>query len=445
MKKVLKVIVAISAVLALLLICFYTYYFISKTKAQKVPLSPNTNWVIKLDGVAAAKILIKDLLFPLDSKPSADTSHFRNVKGISIPLFVYIYNTHQCPTTFFTSVLLNDEHVLVANLKHQETWVRIDSVHKNVFKHKTQNLWIAYNRKNVFWAWNIQNNAGIDELKALITNSNTKAFKKTPYAEALDNNWVVSGTNLKDNFHVAFQEDKILLSGALEWMPNNSAPLHLKNTDSAQLLTACIHTQTPLAYKNWIQLSPEVKSFADALLPADTALNMVLQIDTTNIPYQDTSIVHEYDDNFNRINKQLVTQKMLPLISFGINRPIELQNYLYNHSRQVNSAYFPIFPLYVHTMANATLLSNTKDAQQLPKLVTDNNCGFQLKAQLPALLQHTDWIKTWQAATLFTHLNITGSYIADQKLAFEGTIQLLPQQQNALKTLYHYYRYGAEQ
>lgn len=435
-----RIFIAVAAIVSLLLLCFFIYYRISINKANSVPIHNDANWVIKMDGVEIGKKLLGDLLFGADDRNLTDSTQFRVVRGMTIPLLVYVYNTKEHPTSFFTAAILHDEKVLMSNLKHQNTWVQVDTF-EHIYKNTASNFYITYNRTHVFIAWNLNTPSAVRQFWEIASETNTVPYKRTAYYNELLNKGIVAATNHTDNLILEFNDDEIEVEGLLSWVRHSGTPLHLhKNSVQEHALWySCIHTETDLGLNSFVKFVPAVDSFMQVLIPSRN-INFCLQFDTTLVKYKETSISYEYDDNFTKITKEVIVENETPRVIAGFGGGGDLRTFAIARNNQISKDYFPLFPLYYRNYGAYNVMSNTERFKNEFEQSGNNACAFQWYTNVSQLKHFPPFNNYSGYFDILNNVRLTGVYKSNDQIAVSGKIQLLPKQQNALKTIYHHYR-----
>jgi|GEM_PF-1181369 len=434
-----RIFIAVAAIVSLLLLCFVIYYRISINKANSVPIHNDANWVIKIDGVEIGKELLGDLLFGGGDRGLTDSTQFRVVRGMTIPLLVYVYNTKEHPTSFFTAAILHDEKVLMSNLKHQNTWVPVDTF-EHIYKNTESNFYITYNRTHVFIAWNLNSPSAIRQFWEIAAGTNTTPYRRTSYYEELLGKGIVAATNHIDNFFLDFKEDEIEIEGLLSWARHPEAPLHLhKNSVKEHALWySCIHTQTDLGLNSFVKFVPAVDSFMQVLIPPGNT-NFCLQFDTTLVKYKETSVSYEYDDNFTKITKELIVEHETPRVIAGFCTNGDLRYFADGSTSLVSRTYFPLFPLYYRNYGAYNVMSNADRFRNEFEQSRESSCAFQWYTNVSQLKNFPPFNNYSGYIDILSNIDLSGAYTGNDQIAVSGKIQLLPRHQNALKTIYRHY------
>lgn len=296
MKKCIKIALPIVTLLGALVFCFCIYIVIISRKADNTPILNNSNWLIKVDGLELGKVLYKELLWEDSHRKLIDSTQFRVVKGLTIPLNIYVFNTKNSPNTFYSSALLNDEKILLTNLEHEYKWKKVDTQDfEHLYKHQNLNLYVTFNRKRVFFIWNYQSNQSKLDLKKLLNNEECTKYNNTKYAKILNKNHILSASNLNDKIWVKFKDGKIDIKGNLNWVRNNQNSLHIKNTMHNTIFNTCIHTKTPLDINSIMDFFPKYNTLVKSLLQPYRNINFNIGISKNKtINYQDTAIFFRF-------------------------------------------------------------------------------------------------------------------------------------------------------
>lgn len=431
MTKLKHLIITIAAVITLLLLCFFIYYRISVNKANNAPIHNDANWVIKLDGTEIMSHLYTDLLFTSSpDRQLEDSSHFRIVNSFTLPLNVYIFNTHHEPAGFYTSVILQDEKILLNNLKHQNNWEKIDDTFK-IYKNKQTQAYLTYNRQHVFIAYNINSDVSIGILKDLSKGKNTQVLKKTAYYKAFADNAVLSATNLHEWIQLDALKDTFSIRGHMHWSkPVNNAVHVNTNPEHKPTVAICAHKATKISFPNILTLDSNTLSFITTF-NSDQGINMALELLDTTVTYEETETNFEYSENFDRIQTTQVTVKNIPLMNMVFEDNTNINPFLWNNSPRIANSYFPFFPIY-SVPYNA--ISNFPQ-DRITKDLSHNECGFKVHINTNELEQ-LDMVKSIKKYLVpFASLHVEGT-VKEGKLQISGNIALDKQNQNAIKTIY---------
>lgn len=435
MKKVRNIIIAIAAVSLLLLLCFTIYFQISLSKANSAPIHEEASWVVKVDGVEIFKTLYADLLSGTSTTPLEDSAHFRIVNSITMPINVYIFNTPTDPAGFFTSFILQDEKILLNNLRHQNSWTVVDSTHK-IFKNKQNNIYVTYNRKRLFFAWNIKEKSGLPILKDLAQETNFKPFNKSKFKDAFQEDKIVSATNLNEYLFLSSAQDSILINGHIVWKAITNQEVHLDVVEAHPTLSICVHKKGRIEFPNILTLDTNTVSFFNSF-NNKSHINVALQMLDTSIKYAETEVSFEYDENFEQIKTTRTTEKKIPWIQFVYQEGENINVFKGNEGAKIDSKYFPYFPIY-QVPFNA--LSNLA-TDKIRKKYTDTKCGFHIAIDINKVehLEEMNAIKNILAP--FKYLQLKGSVNKPNELMINGYITIDEQNQNALKTLYRQFKF----
>lgn len=435
MKRIRNIILAIAAVSVLLLLCFTIYYQISLRKADNAPIHNSANWLVKLDGVELFKSVYSELLRDNSEPQLEDSSHFRIVHSITLPINLYAYNITDDPTGFFTSFILQDEKVLRSNLKHQNTWTIVDDSN-NIFKHKKSNLYIGYNKQRVFMAWNTKEAIGIKILQDLIYNRNTSLFRKSKFATAFQENKILTATNLKDVIYVDGKQDSLLVSGTIEWNKLKYNEVHFSNTQNTNTsLSICVHKNGKINFPNILTVDTNTTSFFNSF-NNNSHINVALRMLDTLVKYEDTEIKYEYDENFDQIKTTKIAEKNIPWLQFIYQEGEKLGQFNDPRGNKIDQKYFPFFPIY---QVPFHALSNVKN-DRVQKQLTKNNCAFNIHIDINKIekLEDLKQIKTFLAP--FNVLYINGTTISENEIKLSGFLTIDEQNGNALKTIYKQFK-----
>lgn len=435
-----RIFIAVAAIVSLLLLCFVIYYRISINKANSVPIHNNANWVIKIDGVEIGKKLLRDLLFGGDERNLTDSTQFRVVRGMTIPLLVYVYNTKEHPTSFFTAAILHDEKVLMSNLKHQNTWEQVDTF-EHIYKNTESNFYITYNRTHVFIAWNLNTSSAVRQFWEIASETNTAPYKQTTYYKELLGKGIVAATNHIDNLILEFKDDEIEVEGLLSWVKHSGTPLHLTKNSVREhaLWYSCVHTETDLGLNSFVKFVPAVDSFMQVLIPYRN-INFCLQFDTALVKYKETSVSYEYDDNFTTTTKEVVVENETPRVIAGFGGNGDLRLFTAEKSNLISRNYFPLFPLYYRSYGAYNVMSNTERFRNEFEQSREAECAFQWYTNVSQLKNFPPFNNYSGYFDVLSNIRLSGVYKSNDQIEVSGTIQLLPKHQNALKTIYHHYR-----
>jgi hypothetical protein len=439
MKKSIKIVLPIVTLLGALIVCFCLYIVIIIRKANTTPILNNSNWVIKVDGIELGKVLYKELLWEDSHRTLIDSTQFREVKGLTIPLNMYVFNTTKSPNTFYTSALLNDEKILLTNFKHENNWIRVDTQDfEHLYKYQNLNLYVTFNKKRVFFIWNYQSNQCKEDLKHLLNNEECTKYNKSKYAAILNKNHILTATNLSDNIWVKFNDGKIDIQGNLNWARSKNRTLHIKNGIQNAIFNTCVHTHTALDINSIMEIFPTYDSLVKSLLIPHKDINFNLAISKNKIiNYKDTSSFFDFDDYGSKVLKTTTEENTMPLLVFVMNYNNTWKDYVNPYNYKVKESIFNQFPLYLHPINNYLLGTN---AYNIPKVQTENvhNCAFKLYLELDKKEISTTFDKEMELSKIFQIINIQGAYSNATDIQVNGTIEMKDKTTNALKTIYNF-------
>lgn len=433
--KIRNILLSIAAILTLLLLCFFLYYRFTLHKANAVPIHNNASWMIKIDGEAIAKILWKELLLDgtKGNKPS-DTTSYNLTKGLSVPLMMYIYNTRENPSSFFTSVPLRNKQIVSDNLKDIDSWEPVDT-YSNIYKYRSAPVYITYNENYALFGWNLKDGNALQQLWDLAHNpKKVMGYNQTPFYETLKDKGALAASNLKDLIAISFEEDAITIKGNLDWQQNEAIiPVHIEQQKSGAAY-ACLHTGTDLNWETIVKFVPEVDSFIHTLLPPQHT-NCCIVADTTLVTYYDTAITYEYDENFEKTAVATTTKHQAPKILAGFGNTAKLEYFAIRNTHTIDKKYFPSGTLYFQYINPGVLLSN--DSTFTAVLTSSQpDCAFQLHSNFSQLGSVPYFKKVAAYLKLAQDIQINGSYQDKNTVKISGSINFVPQKQNALKIIY---------
>lgn len=415
-----------AAIVILLLLCFITFYFITLRRANHVPIPNNAVWVIKIDGVNAIKKLWQNALEW--NTPTEDSKH--STKGMSMPLHFYIYNTTNCPNAFFTSLLLNDEHLLHANLIKQDQWKLVDSIN-HLYINESQNIALTFNRQYATIAWNIQEPYVIDQLMAISANTNTTKYADTKYIDILVEDHLISISDLNSHVFLDFEKGYIAIGG--KWYGQTIKSLPYSHLDSSEIIIN-IYNNIAILNKQIIKNLIGNNAFAEI---RNRIENSAYCFDLKMYANDDVELIskmvnYEYDDNFNKIEKVEISSSKMPKTNiFWLATPAD--TFVNNIPQTIDEESFPAFDIYFYPPKNNTILWSNSPSAKYPDWNASVNC-LKIEIDLDKVKKHSYFKSISSYLPPFSKVSILGKEEEDY-IKIEGRIDFEDQSTNSLQII----------
>jgi len=425
--KIRNTFLGLAAIITLLLLCFIAFYTITLRKANHVPIPNNAVWMMKINGVNAIKNLWENALeWNAPSDSAKHTTH-----GMSMPLHFYIYNTKNCPNTFFTSVILNDEHLVHTNLTRKSAWKLVDSLN-HLYVNESQNIALTFNRSYATVAWNFKQQGALDELIAISKQTNTTKYSDTKFSDVLTEDHLIIITNLKSNFYLNFEKGFIDIGG--EWYGQNIANFSPKIETNEQVIVQLFNA-VAIKDDKILQSIFGTEAFSTIktqIISANYCLD--INICEPNIMFEKEVRTYEFDENFEKkeviVNETVQMPKVSILWKTAQNDTLSITS---TKPELLNDSIFPLFPMYAYPVQGSYILWSNSTTETNHTQVKADYC-LKVKVNIAKAKQNEYFSAVQQYLTPFESFELTGTK-TDNFITLKGKMLLVDKETNSLQAI----------
>ncbi|MBC7866269.1 MAG: hypothetical protein H7X88_01935 [Gloeobacteraceae cyanobacterium ES-bin-316] len=348
-----------AAIILLLLFCFAGFLQYRQYSSYKIPVHSGAHSIVKINTDAFLKILVKEYGFDFKRKiinPNRKKKESLGNTGIYLPGNIFIYNiSSKDPTTFFCTLPVYDleDFKVFAEKNLKIRWGQNAALSSGT--HPDGKISMACTANFVSIGWSSKKEDVLGTLKDILQSKNLLS-KQNETVNTLKEQEapvvIISGNSL---LSFDFSGNEMLLLGSLDSLKNlqtGSIKQRQNKTEAFAFLSFAAKPGASLFKKKYELKNYQVET--DSILKyfggyADFELGPA-------ITQTDTITTYEYDDNFEKIEKQSLTAVMVPDIHFSLMAKPGLLRYLQQQQivttgMKLNKEIFPLYNVAVNQTA----------------------------------------------------------------------------------------------
>jgi hypothetical protein len=432
------------AVIVLVFVSFLIFIQYRSAKAYGIALHQKANAILQVNidkiFLQIAFNFVKNPSYYLKGKPDKSPGNGQENHGLSLPSHLFLYTIKGMKDdTFFGTIPIDDLETLKAFLNRELKNSPFKKGEANIetstaLKGK---LTFAYLHDQLAFAFsNTQENVtGI--LSDLLLKRNLLSQKEQETKLMRSAAHHVMYQSQYASVHLDFEDGKIKIGGLLDSLKeaDHLANLPNFNQGSAVQFYANLNLAPFLKQKQY-----QIGDFTlatDTLLKYHHGLTAFELLKTTT--QSDTLITYEYNDDFEKVEKQTIKRVQIPEMSLflsgdgiGLSNYLKRQNILTDRD-SLNKQFFPLYTVYVSTSPNDLTLSTSKAFKKVVPQKKQKNLLW-LKIDL-------DKVKKLDEFAIFSHqlASLGGIELSlvptGKKLRLDGTFQMKNNQINSLVQL----------
>ena len=432
----------ITAIGFLLLFVFIVIFLKYRNyKSYQQVVHANADIVIKVNVDQLIKKTAIDYLFHKPEDKIKDTialkSKKEKFKGFSYPANLFLINLKDNPSTFITSVPLNDTLHIASFLNDK---LKINSFSANdIFcygKSKSKKVQVAYNNQKLVIAYSQKKKDVKNILEDILLEKNVVKINNNEYHSLKNSSAdIIALKNKSNKVEINFNSGNISLEGSLEPFKDINIP-----TESV------VYAPNENAYiYGWFTGKFNSYSFKDVIindieLPLDSLFNHYtksVEIEVAGTELQrDTIITYEYDDDFEKVEVLSFQEKKVPGINIQLNGNAEnvhdlLKRKLIINDNKVNSKLFPLYSLNTFKLnKEALVLTNSTLKKNEVKQKTD--FFFHLNVNVTQLVNELKITTISKYMKSFKNISISANTTSNNKIHINGDVQMDSDKVNAL-------------
>ncbi|PWS28389.1 hypothetical protein DHW03_00590 [Pedobacter yonginense] len=437
-----KFLIASATLIMLLLIAYFAYFKYRQIQANRILIPSNTTAVIKIN----VDELLKTLAISyLKHSKEYDASNEKKLKqnitdlktGLDIPASIYLYSLNgKDKTTFFTTFKISDS-VTFKHFVEKEVSKKLSKKSASYFLSGDSTLSIRFNGEAVALAFAPRKDVTINDLTDVLNSKNGVKVGTSAFAQL---------TNLSD--HVSFQNKESIskmnfADGKIEFGSEFTStaiepalkPMH-RILSPESTMSLWVNAKYKADLKDGAQkgsaptLSPSLlKNFYKDYIDVEW-LNAIKQVDTV--------VGYEYNDNFERVEKKILQDNMVP--NFAINMDadevattnyLEKYGFLNSATGKLQAPLIPLFSFYFKANQGHIQLSTLKTKSLTVKKEASNDF-FYFKLDFTKLINQQPFNLLKSKLNIFKIVEIRARAEEKGKIKVNSELTFTNENANAL-------------
>jgi hypothetical protein len=367
-----------AAIILLLLFSFIGWLEYRQYSSWNVPVHAHAQTVIRINTDALIKSYIKeyglDFSRKMKGKPSEKKDSAANT-GVYFPGNIFIYNISSAlPSTFFCTLPVYNLSDFKLHIKSRFNIQLADSAGLSFGKTPDGKITVACSAAYISIAYSPKKEEVLPMLKDILSGKNTLSQKDLLTRKLKTAVSHIAAANSHSFFTLNINGKKILMHAESDSFASITVPFETKHSIAGKAanasFTANVFPQVSLFKQQY-----QVKQFT---IETDSILKYYdgyagIEIGQP-VSQMDTITTYEYDDNFEKAEKQTVTEVKVPSIILSILAEPGMLNYL--QKQQIVTAQMKLnkelFPLYAVTVTQSKQMlhfsTNSLNEQQAKTL-----------------------------------------------------------------------------
>ncbi|PWS31292.1 hypothetical protein [Pedobacter paludis] len=451
-----KFLIISATIIVLLLISYFAFFKYREIQSNNVSIPTGTNAVIKINVDGLFKTLaISYLKHPKEyARPDQKDlkQKIEDLKtGLEIPANVYFYGLRgKDKSTFFSTFKISDS-VAFQKFVDGKLSSRLIKIEHNFYQSTDSTLTILFDNKKVAFAFAPKKDASIAVLRDLLIQKNTVKIGDTKFEDL---------TDISD--HLCFQNEQ-----SLSKMNFTDGKIDFSSEFINKLIEPALKPRHRiLSSESTVSFWINAKFKADSIKKEPAVESPVISTNTLKSFYKDyidiewlnsikqvdTIVGYEYNDNFERVEKKVLQDNIVPNISINMDaNATEMANYLKKYgllnpsTGKISGPVIPFSSFYFKANQNNVQLSTIKNKNlEVKKEASDDFLYFKL--DFSKLGKQQPFNVLFSRINIFKKLEIKGRAIEKNKIRLESAltftnenanslIQILNLAQNGLTTL----------
>ncbi|MBC6109858.1 hypothetical protein ACFOG5_08225 [Pedobacter fastidiosus] len=437
-----KFLIISATIVVLLLISYFAFFKYREIQSNNVLIPANTNAVIKISVDGLFKTLaISYLKHPKEYAGSGKKDFKQKIEdlktGLEIPANIYFYGLKgKDKSTFFSTFKISDS---VAFQKFAESKLssKLTKIEHNFYQSTDSTLTILFDNKKVAFAFAPKKDASVSILRDLLNQKNTVKIGETKFADL---------TDISD--HLCFQNEQ-----SLSKMNFTDGKVDFTSEFISKIIEPALKPQHRiLSSESTISFWINAKYKADSTKKEPAIESPALSTNTLKSFYKDyidiewlsstkqvdTVVGYEYNDNFERVEKKILQDNMVPNISINMDaNATEMANYLKKYgllnssTGKISGPIIPFSSFYFKANQNNVQLSTIKNKNlEVKKEASDDFLYFKLNFEKLGKQQPFNVLIS--RINLFKKLEIRGRAIEKDKIKLESELTFTNENANSL-------------
>lgn len=434
-----KILIRAAAIITLLLLFLYAFLEFRQFRSYNIPVHANAGMIIKLNADAFIRTMIWDNGFNFTSRinRTGKKEKGKPIKtGLQIPANIFLHSvSSKNAGTFFCTLKIKNADAFKYYL---ETNYQIQLKQtESYFSGKKDNITILFNKNYAAIAYSKINENVNDVLEDLLSGNNLLPI----------NDLLIKKLKKKRN-HITFVTKDALATFDFEGRKlflnaviRNSTELLVPETRKKRVFSSDACGSFYFNAKPSSSLFKPSYHFRKFSFESDSILkywNGYADMELLgSVTQQDTITTYDYDDNFEKKEKQTITEVKTPLLFLQLStRTSGLAGYLKKQGiittdNKINKEVFPLYNVST-TETKSALLFSTAENTLTTKQSISAAPFFELLVNFNQLRKHHDFPLLNKYTSHMNDLSFTGIFTGAKTISLKGNVDF---DQSALKTI----------